>query len=44
MLEDEEIEKMNETELKNLARNCYSCLKENGKKIHYMTYIKQKRK
>ena len=42
MLEDEEIEKMNETELKNLAINCYSCLKENGKKIHYMTYIKQK--
>ena len=31
-----------ETELKNLAMNCYSCLKENGKKIHYMTYIKQK--
>ncbi len=42
MLEDEEIEKINETELKNLAINCYSCLKENGKKIHYMTYIKQK--
>ena len=21
--------------------NCYSCLKENGKKINYMTYIKQ---
>ena len=33
-----------ETELKNLAMNCYSCLKENGKKIHYMTYIKQKEK
>lgn len=30
-----------ETELKNLAINCYSCLKENGKKINYMTYIKQ---
>lgn len=42
MLEDEEIEKINETELKNLAINCYSCLKENGKKINYMTYIKQK--
>lgn len=41
MLEDEEIEKINETELKNLAINCYSCLKENGKKINYMTYIKQ---
>ena len=33
MLEDEEIEKINETELKNLAINCYSCLKENGKKF-----------
>ncbi|MCI8345063.1 MAG: CtkA family protein [Clostridia bacterium] len=41
MLEDEEIEKMTETELKNLAINCYSCLKENGKKINYMTYVKE---
>lgn len=41
MLEDEEIEKINETELKNLAINSYSYLKENGKKINYMTYIKQ---
>lgn len=41
MLEDEEIEKINETELKNLAINCYSCLKENGKKINYYIYIKQ---
>lgn len=41
MLEDEEIKKINETELKNLVINCYSCLKENGKKINYMTYIKQ---
>ena len=41
MLEDEEIEKISETELKNLAINCYSCLKENGKKINYMKYIKQ---
>ena len=41
MLEDEEIEKISETELKNLALNCYSCLKENGKKINYMSYIKQ---
>lgn len=43
MLEDKEIEKISETELKNLAINCYSCLKENGKKINYMTYIKQKK-
>ena len=41
MIEDKEIEKINEIELKNLAINCYSCLKENGKKINYMTYIKQ---
>ena len=41
MLEDKEIEKMTKIELKNLAINCYSCLKENGKKINYMTYIKQ---
>ncbi len=41
MLEDEEIKKISETELKNLSINCYSCLKENGKKINYMTYIKQ---
>lgn len=41
MLEDEEIAKISEIELKNLAINCYSCLKENGKKINYMTFIKQ---
>lgn len=40
MLEDNEIKKINEVELKNLAINCYSCIKENGKKINYMTYIK----
>lgn len=39
MLEDSEIEKLSETELKNLAINCFSCIKENGKKINYMTYI-----
>lgn len=41
MLEDDEIEKISELELKNLAINCYSCLKQDGKKINYMTYIKQ---
>lgn len=40
MIEDEEIERLNDTELKNLAINCYSCLKEDGKKINYMVYIK----
>lgn len=40
ILEDSDIEKLNDTELKNLAINCYSCIKENGKKINYITYIK----
>ena len=40
MLEDEEIENMSQIELKNLAINCYSCIKENGKKINYMSYIR----
>ena len=40
MLEDKEMEKLNEAELKDLAINCYSCIKENGKKINYITYIK----
>lgn len=40
MLEDSEMEKLTEVEIKNIAINCYSCLKENGKKINYMTYIK----
>lgn len=35
------LDKKIETELKNLAINCYSCLKEEGKKINYMAYIKQ---
>lgn len=43
MIEDEQIEQINETEMKNLAINCYSCLKENGKKINYITYMKQKK-
>ncbi len=43
MLEDEQIKKINEVELKNLAINCYSCIKEDGKKINYMSFIKQKK-
>ena len=43
MLEDEDMKKINEIELKNLAINCYSCIKENGKKINYMSFIKQKK-
>lgn len=41
MLEDKEINKISKIELKNLAINCYSCLKNNGKKINYMSYTKQ---
>lgn len=40
MLEDEELGKINSNELKNLAINCYSCLRINGKKINYMNFIK----
>ena len=40
LLEDDQITKINEIELKNLAINCYSCIKKKGKKINYMTYIK----
>lgn len=43
MLEDKEMEKFIQSELKNLAINCYSCLKENGKKINYITYIKSRK-
>ena len=41
MIEDSEIEKIGSTEIHNLSINCYSCIKENNKKINYMTYIKQ---
>lgn len=34
ILEDSEIEKISKVELKNLAINCYSCLREKGKKIN----------
>lgn len=40
MLEDDDIKKLSDIELKNLAINSYSCIKENGKKINYMTYIR----
>lgn len=41
MYEDKELEKMSKIEIKNLAINCYSCIKENGKKINYMSYTQQ---
>ena len=40
MYEDKQIKKISDVELKNLAINCYSCIKENGKKINYMSFIK----
>lgn len=40
MLEDGELEKISDIEIKNLAINSYSCIKENGKKINYISYIK----
>lgn len=41
LLEDGQLENIDKVELENLAINYYSCLKENGKMINYMTYIKQ---
>ena len=41
LLEDTEIEKLDEIAIKNLAINCYSCIKINGKKINYMSFLKQ---
>jgi len=38
-LEDEDIIKLNKTEIKNLAINTYSCFKNNNKKINYFQYI-----
>ena len=40
LLSDEEIFKLNESEIKNLGINTYSCLKINNKRINYMSYIK----
>ena len=41
MLKDAEIEALSATDINNIVVNCYSCLKENGKKINYMSYLKQ---
>ncbi len=43
LLEDKDIEKLTEIDLKNLALNTYSCFKENGKKINYLSFIKSKK-
>lgn len=39
MLEDNELEKLSDSDIKNLALNCYSVLKIDDKKINYMNYI-----
>ena len=41
LLEDTELENMNSAEIKNLAINCYSCIKLNEKKINYMSFIQK---
>ena len=43
MLEDSDIEKMRVEDFKNIVLNCYSCLKDNNKKINYMTFIKSRK-
>ena len=43
ILEDNQIKEINEVELKNLDINCYYCIKKNGKKINYISYIKSKK-
>lgn len=40
LYDDEMMENISEAEFKNLAINCYSCMRENGKKINYISYIK----
>lgn len=42
-IEDIELEKISDTEIKNLSINCYSCIKENGKKNNYFSYLKSKK-
>lgn len=39
MLDDSELENLSESDIKNLAINCYSVLKIDEKKINYMNYI-----
>ncbi len=41
LLEDTELENMNSAEIKNLAINCYSCIKLNEKKINYMSFMQK---
>ena len=43
LLEDEEISKLNDTELRNIIYNVYSCFKINNKKKHYFEFIKSRK-
>ena len=42
LLDDKDIKQLDDSEIKNLALNCYSCFKKEGKKINYLSYIKSK--
>jgi len=39
-LDDSEIDVLDDIEIKNLAINCYSCIKEDNRKINFISYIK----
>lgn len=39
LLNDDDISLLDENEIKNIAVNCYSCLKIDNKKINYINYI-----
>lgn len=41
ILEDSDLENISKEELKNLAINCHSCLKDHGNRINYIAYIKK---
>ena len=41
LLEDKDIMMFKDSDIKNLAINNYSCFKENGKKINYLSYLKE---
>ena len=43
MLDDEDLKKLSDGDIKNLAINCHSCLKENNKKIDYLNYMESKK-
>ena len=40
ILEDDELKELTDSEIKNLAINCHSCLKVDNKRINYINYLK----